>query len=70
MIRVAIEKFDDTINNDVEFTEALLMQESVFVLPGKCFGVDNFVRVVLCVPAAKLETACTRIKRFCTAHTK
>lgn len=70
MIRVKMDLFDDAITNDVQFTECLLMEESVFVLPGKCFGVANFVRVVLCVPIEKLEVACTRIVRFCDAHLK
>ncbi|OEU18011.1 hypothetical protein FRACYDRAFT_238442 [Fragilariopsis cylindrus CCMP1102] len=32
--RLIVDEFDDSINNEIEFTELLLKEEDVFVLPG------------------------------------
>jgi len=45
-------------------------QESVFVLPGSCFGAPNFFRVVFTAPQEKLGEAYARIAEFCEAHKK
>ncbi|MES1914291.1 MAG: hypothetical protein MHM6MM_006381 [Cercozoa sp. M6MM] len=65
MIKVDIAKFRN-INNDVDFARRLLNEQFVFVLPGKCFGADNFFRVVTCPPPEKLAEACDRIAAFCS----
>ena len=44
------------IEDDVHFCKALLGEESVGLLPGSCFGADNFVRVVICPPEAPTHT--------------
>lgn len=41
MVGVNIEEFKD-IKNDVEFSEKLLKEESVMVLPGECFHYPNY----------------------------
>jgi tyrosine aminotransferase len=46
-------------------TQQLLDEESVFVLPGQCFGMPNFFRIVFAAPREVLEDAYTRIRRFC-----
>ena len=43
-------------------------EESVFVLPGQCFSMPNFFRVVVCPPEDKLEAAFDRIDAFCVRH--
>ncbi|KAG7174306.1 Tyrosine aminotransferase-like [Homarus americanus] len=53
---------------DLEFVERLISEESVFCLPGTCFGSHNYVRVVLTVPKETLREACARISTFCTRH--
>ncbi len=37
MVQLDIEYFDDTIQNDIDFTQQLFQEENVFVLPGSCF---------------------------------
>jgi len=56
------------IKDDMHFTELLLAEEAVFVLPGKCFGVKNCFRVVFSAPKEKLEEAYGRIAQFCVRH--
>ena len=68
MCGIEVDKFDDTVSNDVDFCQALLLQKSVFVLPGKCFGSPNFFRVVFCAPLDKLRDAFTRMADFCQEH--
>lgn len=55
-------------SDDMEFTKALLREESVFVLPGQCFNAPNFVRIVFCAPQYVLSEAFHRIRRFCSRH--
>ena len=47
----------------------LLAEESVFVLPGQCFFMPNYFRVVFVAPVEKLEVAAARISEFCARHT-
>lgn len=54
--------------DDVQFTEALVTEQSVFCLPAKCFDYPNFFRVVLTVPQDKLLESCDRIEEFCEKH--
>ena len=70
MVGIDIDAFDDTVTNDTEFTQKLLDEEAVFVIPGKCFGIPNFVRVVLSGPEDKLKDAYSRMANFCKRHAK
>jgi tyrosine aminotransferase len=56
------------IRDDADFTDKLLSEEAVFVLPGQCFGVANFFRVVYSGPQAKLADAFDRLEAFCKRH--
>jgi len=56
------------IVDDADFTDKLLTEEAVFVLPGQCFGVTNFFRVVYSGPRQKLADAFDRIEAFCQRH--
>ena len=67
MVRIQPELFED-IKDDVEFCAKLLQEKNIVVLPGQCFGVKNFFRIVFCPPEKELETACTRIKEFINEH--
>lgn len=58
----------DGIEDDADFARQLLTEENLFVLPGKIFGMDSFVRLVVCMPQEKLLEAMGRIKEFCTRH--
>ncbi|KAF0689948.1 Aste57867_18641 [Aphanomyces stellatus] len=58
------------IEGDLDFTQKLLDEEAVFVLPGQCFNIPNFFRVVFSAPQDKLAEAYERIRQFCARHTK
>ncbi|XP_060082304.1 tyrosine aminotransferase-like [Ylistrum balloti] len=58
------------VTNDIDFTEKMVKEQSVFCLPGQCFQYPNFFRVVLTIPTEKLEEACQRITAFCKDHYK
>ncbi|CAK9798555.1 Tyrosine aminotransferase [Anthophora plagiata] len=55
-------------NSDLEFVQRLLMEESVFCLPGQCFDYPSYMRLVITVPMEMLEEACERIQEFCERH--
>jgi tyrosine aminotransferase len=67
MIEIKVDEFTD-ISDDVEFANKLLNEQSVFLLPGKCFGITNFVRIVFAAPVGKLRIAYSRIADFCNQH--
>lgn len=70
MIEVRVEKLDDSITDDAVFARRLLEEENVFVLPGKCFTMDNFFRLVICPPREVLQEAFQRMHAFCERHRK
>jgi len=65
MVGIEVGKFGTEITDDVSFSKLLLQEESVFVLPGQCFRMPNFFRIVICPPKAKLEEAYDRLEQFC-----
>lgn len=60
--------FSKDFNNDLEIVEAMVTEQSVFCLPGKCFNIPNFFRIVLTVPGNLMAEACDRIAEFCEKH--
>lgn len=56
------------IKDDFDFTQKLLDEESVFVLPGQCFGMLNYFRIVFSAPHEVLNDAYTRIAQFCARY--
>ena len=69
MVGVDVDRFEG-ISNDLEFAQQLLTEECVFVIPGSCFRMDNFFRVVFSAPIDKLEEAYSRIAAFCAKRLK
>ncbi|XP_042294363.1 tyrosine aminotransferase [Sceloporus undulatus] len=67
MVGIEMEHFPE-FENDVEFTERLIAEQSVFCLPATCFEYPNFFRVVLTVPEDMMAEACQRIRQFCEQH--
>lgn len=65
---VRVNKFNNTIKSDLDFSSMLLSEENVFVLPGTAFGMPGFFRVVFCAPNEVLEKAASRINCFCERH--
>lgn len=75
MVKLDIDKFDDTIQNDVDFAKLLLEEENVFTLPGAPFfgntlhnKSNNYFRIMLCAPPRILRDAFLRIQEFCSRH--
>lgn len=53
------------IENDTDFSSALLEAEGVAVVPGVAFGLSPYFRLSYATSTEALEKACERIKRFC-----
>ena len=60
MVGIDVDRLEG-INSDVDFAQELLTEECVFVIPGSCFRMNNFFRVVFSAPTEKLEEAYDRI---------
>lgn len=69
MVSIDIERFPE-YKDELEFVQDLVHEQSVFCLPGKCFNIENYMRIVLTVPREMIIEACTRIKEFCDKHYK
>ena len=67
MVSVELARFPE-FPSEVELAQALLHEQQVFVLPGSCFTMPGYFRVVLCAPAATLREAAGRIAAFAAAH--
>ncbi|XP_034190755.1 tyrosine aminotransferase isoform X2 [Osmia lignaria lignaria] len=67
MVHIDLSCFPE-FNSDLEFVQRLLMEESVFCLPGQCFDYPSYMRLVITVPMDLLEEACQRIQEFCERH--
>lgn len=61
----------DTGMSDEEFSEKLLFEEQVAVVPGSSFGAagKGYVRCAYCTAYEKLEEALERMERFLKKHT-
>ncbi len=57
-----------SFRNDLDIVEALVKEESVFCLPGQCFNIADFFRIVLTIPGQYMVEACDRIEEFCLRH--
>jgi aspartate aminotransferase len=55
------------IDTDVDFVSALLEQEGVAVVQGSAFGLGPNFRVSYATSTALLESACSKIQRFCAS---
>ncbi|KNC80684.1 tyrosine aminotransferase [Sphaeroforma arctica JP610] len=69
MVGIDVEAFTD-LKTDMEMCQALITEESVFVLPGSCFQKPNFFRIVFTAPIEKLREAYERLAEFCEKHRK
>ncbi|XP_066541151.1 tyrosine aminotransferase [Hoplias malabaricus] len=67
MVGIEMEHFPE-FQNDVEFTERLVTEQSVFCLPATAFEYPNFFRIVVTVPEELMVEACGRIREFCARH--
>lgn len=67
MIGIDTDRFPD-YDNELDFVQDLVKEQSVFCLPGQCFDYPNFIRIVLTVPKEMIVEACNRIAEFCAEH--
>nr|AQX17835.1 tyrosine aminotransferase [Lampea lactea] len=67
MVEIKVDQFHD-VNDDMEFVEKLISEQSVFPLPANIFGMPNYIRLVLTAPEEIITEACSRISEFCSAH--
>uniref|UniRef100_A0A8C9T7N8 Tyrosine aminotransferase n=1 Tax=Scleropages formosus TaxID=113540 RepID=A0A8C9T7N8_SCLFO len=82
MVGIEMENFPE-FENDVDFTEHLVTEQSVFCLPAtvannrtyltcgllmKAFEYPNYFRIVVTVPEDMMVEACSRIREFCQLH--
>lgn len=69
-IMINIEEFfgkkinDKVINNSLDFAEILLEEEKVATIPGKAFGVDNYIRLSYATSMEAIEEGISRLKKF------
>lgn len=64
-VLVEIESEKLQVKDDVDFSTKLLEEQAVFVLPGQCFQIPNFFRIVITAPQPLILEACDRIQKFC-----
>lgn len=67
MVAIKKENFPE-YPNELEFVQDLVAEQSVFCLPGRCFNIENYMRIVLTVPKEMIIEACNRIEEFCEKH--
>eukprot|EP00419_Tripos_fusus_P029839 CAMPEP_0172714908 /NCGR_PEP_ID=MMETSP1074-20121228/67242_1 /TAXON_ID=2916 /ORGANISM="Ceratium fusus, Strain PA161109" /LENGTH=467 /DNA_ID=CAMNT_0013539435 /DNA_START=73 /DNA_END=1476 /DNA_ORIENTATION=+ len=65
MVRITPDALLGIGNDDVTFARELLREESVAVLPGQCFMLPGYFRVVFAPPVDVLDQAWDRIEAFC-----
>ena len=53
------------IQSDFDFSDALLKEQQVAVVPGQAFGLSPYFRISYATSDEVLTKACERIKRFC-----
>jgi tyrosine aminotransferase len=56
------------MHDDVEFSRRLQEEESVMVLPGKCFRAPGMFRICFAAPVPILDAAFDRLHSFCARH--
>ncbi|KAJ8971769.1 hypothetical protein NQ317_004699 [Molorchus minor] len=67
IVEIQMRKFP-MFQSGLEFAQKMMEEESVFCLPGECFGISGFMRIVLTIPEDLLQEACLRIAEFCNRY--
>ncbi|WRT68906.1 tyrosine aminotransferase [Kwoniella shivajii] len=65
--KISRDAFPD-LEDDVAFATALYNEEAVFVLPGICFGMPGYFRIVLATPSDVMTDVVERVQGFCDRH--
>eukprot|EP01061_Rhynchopus_euleeides_P000701 TRINITY_DN10514_c0_g1_i1.p1 TRINITY_DN10514_c0_g1~~TRINITY_DN10514_c0_g1_i1.p1 ORF type:complete len:447 (+),score=196.80 TRINITY_DN10514_c0_g1_i1:119-1342(+) len=69
MVGIDLAKFPG-FTSEIDFSRELLREQAVMVLPGGCFAIPNYFRIVFTKPKEKLLEAYERIAEFCDKHRK
>ncbi|KAL1124252.1 hypothetical protein AAG570_002022 [Ranatra chinensis] len=69
MVRIDMARFP-MFSSTLDFVKQLMTEESIFCLPGECFNLACYMRLVLTLPEDMLCEACRRISEFCHRHYK
>ena len=60
--------FRNGITNSLQFSEKLLAEEFVAVVPGEAFGTDEHIRISYATSMKELERGLDRLQRFIAAR--
>ncbi|KAG5893202.1 hypothetical protein JTB14_025607 [Gonioctena quinquepunctata] len=67
LVEIEMDKFP-MFQDGLEFAQKLMEDESVFCLPGECFAIPGFMRIVITVPEEVIKDACVRMAEFCERY--
>lgn len=67
LVEIRMDRFP-MFENGLAFAQKMMEEESVFCLPGECFAIPGFLRIVITVPEDVLNEACLRISEFCNRY--
>ncbi|KAK4879791.1 hypothetical protein RN001_007937 [Aquatica leii] len=67
MVKIQLERFPQ-FSTGLEFMQRLMEEESVFCLPGECFGAPGFMRIIITIPSELIKEACDRMREFCKRY--
>lgn len=70
MVGINFSLLDDSIQSDEVFAQRILIEENLFLLPGTCFGISGYVRLVISAPSDTIIDAFERLQQFCNRHSK
>ncbi|XP_010555108.1 PREDICTED: tyrosine aminotransferase-like [Tarenaya hassleriana] len=69
MVKLNLSLLED-IGDDMDFCCKLAKEESVFILPGRAVGMENWVRITFAVELESLIEGFARLNDFAQRHTK
>eukprot|EP01064_Diplonema_japonicum_P002357 TRINITY_DN11487_c0_g1_i1.p1 TRINITY_DN11487_c0_g1~~TRINITY_DN11487_c0_g1_i1.p1 ORF type:complete len:294 (+),score=84.13 TRINITY_DN11487_c0_g1_i1:1114-1995(+) len=69
MVGIDMKRFP-SFESEIDFSKELLREQAVMVLPGSCFMIPNYFRVVFTKPEEKLIEAYARVAEFCEKYRK
>jgi len=68
MIKIDFDALDSSLVDDTIFAQRLLAEENLIVLPGQCFSMKSFIRLVIAPPEDFVKEALQRIRLFCARY--
>lgn len=68
LIKIDFSSFKPGILDDEQFARSLMKEENVFVVPGKCFGLPGYLRLLVGTSTEHIQEALNRLNLFCSKH--